>query len=165
MTSKIRYYVDDNCLQNLYHSFMQSHINYNILNWSCTHPTFLDPLETKMKKAIHTISFSKTKYDHTEPLFKKHKILPFNEQIKLKKATLLWKITKGYVPPPVCNLFTKKQRNCNKSILPKVKNKRDKMLLEYSCITVWNTVPESIKNLTTLKSFSNNYKEHLLNNI
>ena len=117
----------------------------------------------KIKKAIRVISFSKTKYAHTAPLFKRHKILPFHDQIKLKKATLMWKIANGYVPPPVCNLFTSNSRDSHKFILPKTKNDHDKMVLEYSCITVWNTVPNSLKQLTNLKAFSNNYKEHLLN--
>ena len=68
MISKIRYYVNnDTCLKNLYYSFAQCHINYNLINWSCTKPSLLEPIEKKVKKAIRIISFAKTKYDHTAP--------------------------------------------------------------------------------------------------
>jgi len=80
----------------MYHSFFQSHVDYNLLNWSCTNKSFLKPIENKVKKAIRIISFSKTKYDHTAPLFKKHNILPFYDHIRLKKALFMWKTAHGY---------------------------------------------------------------------
>ena len=77
MISKIRYFVDEACLLKMFYSFVQSHINYNILNWSCTLKTNLAPIENKLKKAIRVISFAQTMYDHTDPLFKQHNILHF----------------------------------------------------------------------------------------
>ena len=74
----------------MFYSFVQSHTNYNITNWSCTLPSFLDPIEKKLKKAIRIISFAKTKYDHTEPFFKKHRILPLTEQINYRKSIFMW---------------------------------------------------------------------------
>ena len=109
MISKIRYYVDEACLLKMYHSFVQSHIDYNLLNWSCTNKSFLKPIENKVKKGIRIISFPKTKYDHTAPLFKKHNILPFYDHICLKKALLMWKTAHGYSPSVINHLFTK---NC-----------------------------------------------------
>ena len=47
LISKIRYYVNETCLKNLYYSFIQSHINYNLLNWSCTQRNLLDPIEKR----------------------------------------------------------------------------------------------------------------------
>ena len=52
LISRIRYFVDEACLLKMYHSFVQSHVNYNILNWSCTNKSFLDPIDKKLKKAI-----------------------------------------------------------------------------------------------------------------
>ena len=81
MISKIRYYVDEACLLKMFYSFVQSYTNYNILNWSCTKSSFLDPIVKKLKKAMRIISFAKTMYDHTEPFFKKLRILPFKELV------------------------------------------------------------------------------------
>ena len=48
--SKIRSYINKKCLTKLFFAFVQSHIDYNILNWSCTRPTFLVPIEMQLKK-------------------------------------------------------------------------------------------------------------------
>ena len=64
MISKIRHFVDEACLLKMFYSFVQSHINYNILNWSCTNKSTLDPIDKKLKKAIRIISFSNTMYEH-----------------------------------------------------------------------------------------------------
>ena len=105
MISKIRYYVDEACLLKMFYSFVQSYINYNIINWSCTYQSFLNSIEKKLKKAIRIISFAKTKYDHTEPLFKKHKILPFKEQVAYRKAIFMWKVTNEYAPKVLSEFF------------------------------------------------------------
>ena len=165
MISKIRYYVDESCLLKMYHSFFQSHINYNLLNWSCTHQSSLKPIETKMKKALRVISFSKTKYDHTSPLFKMHKILPFNDLVVLKKATLMWQIAHGYAPKIICSIFERNQHNHLRFILPRVENERQKLLLKYSSIKAWNTFTDTIKNSSTLSSFKEKCKSQLLANI
>ena len=38
LISKRRYYFDEACLLKMYHSLIESHVDYNILNWSCTNP-------------------------------------------------------------------------------------------------------------------------------
>ena len=162
MISKIRYYLDETCLLKMYHSFVQSHISYNLLNWSCTHKSFLKPIETKMKKAIRTISFSKSKYEHTDPLFKKHAILPFFDLVNFKKASLLWQVTHGYAPATVSKLFTVNQRNQLRYILPKITKEHDKLLLVYSAITAWNSLTDSLKGTSTFSSFKEKCKKLLL---
>ena len=165
MISKIRYFLDESCLLKMYYSFVQSHISYNMLNWSCTYDSFLKPIENKMKKAIRLISFAKTKFDHTTPLFKKHKILPFRELEKLKKASLMWQVTHGYSPPTITNLFTKNQHNPLRFVLPRVKNDHDKLLFDYSCIKAWNLFSDTIKSSSTFSSFKSKAKSQLLNSI
>ena len=165
MVSKIRYYLDEASLLKMYHSFVQSHVTYNLLNWSCTHQSFLKPIETKIKKAIRTISFSKTKYDHTSPLFKKHEILPFFDLVQLKKASLMWQVTHGYAPSTISNLFTRNQQNQLRFVLPRIKNEHDKLLLVYSSIKSWNLFTDSIKSTSTFSSFKAKCKKQLLLNI
>ena len=162
LISKIRYYVDEACLLKMYHSFIESHVNYNILNWSCTNPSSLKPIESKIKKAIRTISFSKTKYEHTTPLFKKHKILPFHDLILLKKASFMWKIAHGYCPAVIASLFQKNLHNNIRFVLPKVKNDQDKLSLRYSSIAAWNNFSDSIKQISIYSKFKSDCKDHLL---
>ena len=165
MISRIRYFVDQACLLKMFFSFVQSHINYNILNWTCTNSSFLDPIEKKVKKAIRIISFAKTKYDHTIPYFIQHKILPFRELIKLRRATFMLKIKHGYLSNILTNLFTLNMHNQKRFVLPRPKNNREKLLLVYTCTSIWNSIPENIRDLTTHGAFTKMYKEHLLHSI
>ena len=165
MISKIRYYVNEACLLKMFYSFVQCHINYNILNWSCTKNSILKPIEMKLKKAIRIISFAKTKYDHTDPIFIKYKILPFKAHVQLRKAIFMWKLTQGYAPDVIFNLFTPNLHNELKFVLPFTNNEKGKKYFVYTCIKEWNCVPDTIKSSTTLTSFRDKYKTHLLESI
>ena len=119
----------------------------------------------KMKKAIRTISFSKTRYDHTSPLFKKHEILPFFDLVLFKKASLMWQVTHGYAPSTISKLFKRNHHNQLRFVLPRVKNEHDKLLLVYSSIQLWNSFSDSFKGTSTFSSFKANAKTQLLANI
>ena len=165
MISKIRYFVDEACLLKMFYSFVQSHINYNILNWSCTLKTNLAPIENKLKKAIRVISFAQTMYDHTDPLFKQHNILPFHKHVSFRKALFMWKLAHGYQPKVVSDLFTGNLHNQIKFVLPHPRNESAKSYFVYSSIKEWNAVPDTLKLTSTLSNFSLKYKTHLLESI
>ena len=162
--TKIRHFAKDACLEP-YHSFVQSHINYNIVNWTCTNQSFIEPIEKKVKKAIRVISFSKTKYDHTSPLFKKHNILPFHDHVQLRRASLMWKLHNGYINSPISKLFIRNLQNEQKYVLPQPGSERGKTQFVYTCVKAWNAVPEDIRKITLFKSFTSKYKDYLVNRI
>ena len=115
-----------------------------------------------MKKAIRLISFTKTKVEHTAPLFKKHNIIPFYDHIQHRRASFMWKIHNGFVQTPLSTIFTKNLHNDQKYVLPFPKTNRDKNSFEYTCVKAWNLVPDNIRNSSTLNSFNYKYKRHLL---
>ena len=164
MISKIRYYVNDQCLLNLYYSFVHSHINYNILNWTSTFPSFLEPINRKVKASIRLISF-KNKYEHTKELFLKHGVLPLHETINYKRGNFLWKISKGYVKSPLSDIFVPNRHYPLRFYLPNPNSTNDKNKIVYSCIKYWNTLPSQIRKCTTLNSFNEKHKKHLLNTL
>ena len=161
MISKIRYFVNNTCLLNLFYSFVQSHINYNLINWSSTYPSYINPIDLKVKAAVRLISF-KNKYEHTKPLFLQHGILPFTDLIKYKKANLLWKIRNGYIQTPLSDVFVRNSYNTLRFNLPAVKCDSDKNKISFSCIKYWNSIPLYIRNASTLNSFNDKHKKYLL---
>ncbi len=161
MISKIRYYVNDQCLLNLFYSFIQSHVNYNLLNWASTYPSFIKPIDLKVKAAIRLISF-KNRYEHTHPLFQKHKILSFHNLVKHKQGNFLWKICKGFTHKPLSDVFIRNLYNPLRFNLPKPNCDADKNKIVYSCIKYWNSIPLYIRNASTLNSFNEQHKKHLL---
>ena len=162
--SKIRYFSTKNVLLNMYYSFVQSHISYNLLNWSCANTTAINPLRNCIKKVVRIIQF-KNKYEHTLPIFKELNILPLDAQIKHKQAMFMWKLSNNLIPLPVSNLFNQINNNQNnKYKLPNPKSEFGKRLVNYSCVKVWNSeVPLQLKTLTGQNNFNLKYKEHLLN--
>ena len=163
MISKIRYYVNEACLLNLFYSFIQAHANYNLLNWSSTKYSFLNPIELKFKTAIRLISF-KGRYEHTGPLFSKLNILPFRDLIKYKQGNFLWKVCNGYVKPPLSNIFKKNSYNNLRFNIPNPDSTTAKTHLVYLCTKYWNSLPRVIRNASTLNSFNAKHKLHLLSN-
>ena len=119
------------------------------------------PSVSAIKKGIRTISFSKTKYDHTVPFNKKQGILPFSDLLIFKKASLMWQVTHDYTPLSITNLFERNQHNRLRYVLPRVKYDYEKNRLVYSCIKSWNLFSDSIKkfiNLLIIKlNTKNNY--------
>ena len=161
LISKLRHYAPKSVLTNLYYSFLQSYLNYSILNWTCVASTKLNNIRTALKKAVRLITYS-NKYEHTPPLFKTLNILPFDQLLKLRQATLMWKTINGYVPSPINELF-KVRENTLKFHTPSPSNYFEKLAINFSCPKVWNTnVPETFRKLQHLNSFTKKYKAHLL---
>ena len=163
MISKIRHYAKDAC-KKLFHSLIISHINYNVLNWSCTHKTNLDCLEKKIKKGIRIISFSESKNDHTSPLFRQHNILPFHKHIELRRACFMWKVEHNLIPDYIKNLFNRNPHN-QKFIVPHVNTEKEKNRFIYQCTMSWRNVPDNIKKASTYNSFTVKYRNYLLETI
>ena len=161
MISKIRYYVNDHCLLNLYYAFIQSHLNYNLLNWTSTYPSNIKSINLKVKASIRLISF-KNKYEHTKPLFLNKAILPFNELINYQKGNFLWKISNGYIQSPLSEIFLINNYNRYRFNLPNPLNTLDKNKLVYSSIKYWNSLPIHIRKVTTLNNFKLKQKKHLM---
>ena len=164
MISKIRYFVNEQCLLNLYYSFIQSHINYNLLNWTSTHPSCIKAIDLKVKSAVRLISF-KNRYEHTIPLFLKHKILPLNGMIRYKQGNFLWKICNGYIQAPISNVFVKNCYNPLRFNIPNPTCTLDKHKIVYSCTKYWNSLPLQMRKSSTINSFNDKHKKHLLSTL
>ena len=162
--SRVRNYTNRKCLLNLFYAFVQSHIEYNILNWTSTKPSFLIPIEMQLKKAIRVISY-KNKLDHTRPLFISHKILPLQELIKLRQGVFLWKIKHGYASAPVSNFFSLNNHNEMRFNLITPSNELQKVYIEYSGVKFWNSLSFEMRAASTLKCFANRLKIMLLNSL
>ena len=165
MIAKTRYFVTSSVLQNLYFSFFQSHINYNLLNWSSAKTTHLEPVRKSVKKVIRIMSF-KNKYDHTSALFKELAILPFDLQVKHKQAIFMWKLSNGLILSPIPHLFFKNEQNPLRYNLPKANTEYSQRAITYAAVKLWNTeLSESDRKITSLKLFNNKFKQKLLNTL
>ena len=88
----------------LYYALVYPYLNYCILVWGSTYPTNLNRLVLLQKRVIRIIS--REVYDaHTDPLFKKLRMLKLNDIYLLQLGTFMYKYNNNLLPPGCNNLF------------------------------------------------------------
>ena len=149
-------------LRSLYFTFINSHTDYNLLNWGTAPKCNLDKISSKIRKAIRIISFKQ--YDEpATPLFKKLSILPLEDTIELKRANFMWKLEHGLIPPSLVSNF--KYNHRNQLLNPQNRLAQTANHITYAGPKLWGELPTKIKEKATPKSFSNALKAHLLQNL
>ena len=71
---KARPFLNKKSLLSLYYSYIHSYINYGSVSWGSTCRTNLKKINSQQKHALRII-FNKSKFEHTNELFKSSKIL------------------------------------------------------------------------------------------
>ena len=90
----------------LYNAYIQSNMTYGMLLWGpmCQAQHF-NKIKKEQKKAIRVIGNSKYNA-HTEPLFRKHKVLKVEQLVQLELLKLSFDLKEKSIPLPIQNLFT-----------------------------------------------------------
>ena len=179
MLSKIRHYVTHDKLISIYHAIFASHMSYGCQIWGQNenNPLF-KKIENLQKRAMRIISFSSYEA-HSEPLFKKFKILKLKDQISLYNSLLVHDFSRGILPTNFENYFilcsdlhdNETRRHAGTVFVPQVSSKRyGRKSIKLSSILTWNHLTEvlnqnlfsitkpKLKNITT-KYFINSYSE------
>ena len=162
LLAKVRHYIPGDTSRSLYFSFVNAHVDYNLLNWGMAAPSNLNSIHTKINKALRIMTFKNR--DHSSiPLYKELEILPLEKSFELKNAKHMWKLQNGYLPQCLTNNFNLNSRNQLTNSISRLDS-----LKRFSLFTgpkVWNELPRSIKDKTTFKSFSNNVKTYFLDEL
>ena len=162
LLAKIRHYVPKSVLRSLFFSFINPHIDYNLLNWSMAASTKLDTVGNKLKKAVRIISFEN--YDTpSTPLFKNLNILPLSGAIKIKLAKFMWKLFNGLLPRSISANFHANPRTIISHHDSRLTSLERFVL--FNGPKIWNEIPNSIKTKPSLNAFSKNLSKFYLNNL
>ena len=92
----------------VFHSLVNSHINYCALIYSNTKRKELKVLESLHKKALRHLTLSKFN-EHTSKLYKEHNLLNFSDTILTQKAMFLHNFRHDRLPTNFNNFFTYKK--------------------------------------------------------
>jgi hypothetical protein len=166
--NRIKNFIDQKSLLSLYYAMIHSHINYCLNVYSCANTTNLQRLRVKQKEAIRVISNAGYR-DHTQPLFKKQKILPLDEMIKYSKLRFMHSFTHHNLPFSFEQLWMLNRdinqnrilRNANNLQIPAHHYASIKRLPLFSFPQAWNTECER-KFIPSLKVYSKQLKMALL---
>jgi hypothetical protein len=91
-------------LKTIYYSLFHCHLIYCLPIWSCTSQSNLKCLITQQKSAVRLIS--QANYNaHSEPLFKKQKILPLEKLVLFFNLQIIHKFKFGYLPVSFSNVW------------------------------------------------------------
>jgi hypothetical protein len=160
LLAKIRHFVPRNTLRSLYFTFMNPHIDYNILNWGMASSSNLEGISKKIKKAVRIMAF-KNSEDPTIPLFREFNILPLESFIDFRYGKFFWKLMNNELPESLKSSFRFNERTRFTAQNPRLElNQR---FVTYSGMKLWNDdIPICIKSKKSYKSFSKNYYKHLI---
>ena len=102
--NKCKKYLNESTLLTLYYSFVYPYFNYCNCIWGNTYQSYLEPLVKLQKRAVRIIS-SAERRAHTEPLFKKLKILNLSKLFIYCTQLFMFKYHHGLVPEIFQNFF------------------------------------------------------------
>ena len=155
---KLRYYIQEETLINLYHALIKPHIDYGILAWGSSNKTNLKTIERTMTKAIRLMGFKK-KYDSVISIFDSYGLLNLENMIKINQGEFMWKLVNKEQPECIQMMYHPREINAlnknkdkNRYILPYFRTNIGKLSLHYQGIHLWNTeIPREIKNVRNIK--------------
>ena len=147
LLSKIRHYVPKTVLRSLYYAFINSHNDYNLLNWSTCAVTNLNSININMKKAIRIMCF-KSRDEPSLPLLKGLGILPLDKAIKLRQGKFMWKLVNNYLPQSLSSNFSSHTITVRSQFaMPAPRLGLASRHINYAGIKLWNEIPARIKKL------------------
>ena len=107
--NKLRRLVSRETLRMLFFTFIQLHIDYDLLIWGGAMASNLKPMQSRLKEAIRKTSFKNNRHQ-AEPFFKQHKILNFEKQKTLVSACFMWRVANKEAPSTITGQFPLKER-------------------------------------------------------
>lgn len=145
MINQIKNFIPQESLKTLYFAMIQPHICYQILAWANSTSAEKGKIFKLQKRAMRTIN--KTTYNaHTDPLFKKSKIMKLDDQLKYESILFMYDYMTHKLPPSFNNMFTTNQernphvhtRQSNMLHIPRCDTTFSRNLPPYALPMTWN---------------------------
>ena len=147
----------------IYNAIFKPHLEYGTPIWSASKAT-KNKLITQQKRAIRYIDGKDAK-KHSEHLFKRFKILKFDDLVKYNNILLGHSIIHNYAPPAVLNCFKRVEphirlrRNLSNFQI----NRSDRSsIFNFIIPNEWNRIPEENKLIFKKGRFKSNIKKKIL---
>ena len=172
LLSKIRIYLSIEHRVLFYNAYIKPHIDYCSLIWSNTSSTNISKITRLQRRACKLILGHE--YNGLPEALEKLKMLSFDQSIFLSKAKIMYKIHNNLAPSYLNEMFLMRDANldnttsnlrsvANKNfVVPLAKCNLFKGSLTYSGVIIWNSIPVSIKDSSSLQIFVNRCTEWLL---
>ena len=151
----------------IYFSLFDSHLNFGNLLWGCASDKLIKKIESLQKKCIRNVALEKYK-SHTEPIFKKLKILKFSDKLSFCQAQFVHQFRHKKLPVSFDNIFTEvtddqdlktRHSDYNFSNKPAIKKYLEQFPLK-KMLSNWNFLDLDLKSTADALDFKNLFQEN-----
>ena len=161
---RAKLFLDKNSLLTLYYSHIHNYLNYANLSRGSTNRTNLKKLLSQQKRAVQIIN-NRTRFDHTNELFKSQKILNIYKPNILSVAVFMYQIRNKTAPLTFSRSFEKICHGCPTNFsrsnykIPKTVLSKSKFRISFRGLSIWNSVlQDSEKEIESLPLFKSKLK-------
>jgi hypothetical protein len=166
--SRVRHVLPSHILINLYYTLIYPYMSYCNLVWASTYRSRLTVLITLQKRVVRIISNVPYRA-HTVPLFHNLKILPFECINKFQVGLFMYKLQMHQIPTNFDYWFCKNSdvhdhytRSAMNYHQRRVRTTTRQHSIGIYGPLLWNSLPNYLKNLTTVYQFKRKFKCYLL---
>ena len=160
LINKIKDFVPTGCLRDLYFGHFHSHLTYGLRLWgNNSSKTIIDTIYKQQKRSIRIMTKSNY-YAHTDPLFKRVKVLKLSEQLKLDNIKLAYRVVYDKCSVSLKNLFDSNHSNSRNHGLLIRKHKSKLYNESFLCQSImeWNALSIKLKE-SSFYSIKTNFKK------
>ena len=165
INNKVKQYLDKNSLLTLYHSFIDSYVQYCV--WCHGNVSMIQKLQKVSTKAINLIN---TKKHKNNDVFQQHNLLTLQQSKQLEIAKFMHKYFNKSLPPAFSNIFdsnfiSEKATLCTRSkskLGPQYcRIKLPQQTLKFRGPMFWIKLPVALKDIKSLAKFIRCFKAGL----
>lgn len=164
---KARPFFPHQALLSLYFAFVHSHINYGIASWGNAYSSHLSSVQHIQNQCIRIITCSSHR-SSASALLRENKILSVNNLFHYNLGVFFYQLLHSYISYDSIDLNRLRTKNCtrfaanNNFLLPSVHTNYGKKTSCFAAISFWNSLPLTVKSLSSITSFKNSLKNFLL---
>ena len=157
--TRVRSFVPMHVLINLYYALVYPYLLYGILVWGDTAAVHLKPLEVLQKKIIRIITSSNF-FSPSLPLFYENRILRLKDIFHYQLGIFMYgRRALGQLPYPQHSYET---RYCENVVVSFQRLTQCRKSLSFSGPRLWNSLPVSVRESSSVFVFKKKYKNYLL---
>ena len=171
LLNRIKQYLNVPTRKLFFNAYILPHLDYCCSIWGNANSELMNTVIKFQKRAARSILDKPIETPSIE-LFSELKWMMFPERVMYQKAILMYKIMHDLTPPYLANIFklskevhdrTLRSTSENLLYVPKPNIELFRNSLAYSGSKIWNSIPDCLRNATSLQQFRNGYLDWLAN--
>jgi len=151
---KVKHYVNNQALHMLYHSLINSRVQYGIIAWGRAASCHLQPISVILNRAMKCLNTDKLVTNIVTTIYKTQKIIQLKDIYNLEVSKFMYKYTTSQLSATFDNYFelitdvhsyNTRQIKSRKFALPKARSNSGAKMIKCSAIEIWSKIPLQIK--------------------